>query len=85
MSWTVTRERSARLWQTLGSPYEAALALLASREEEALREALPILADLGATATVRVARQTMRSPGFPVHPGGPAHRDPGPPAGPDPA
>ena len=30
---------AARLWQDLGSPYDAALALLASREEEALREA----------------------------------------------
>ena len=62
---------AARLWQDLGSPYEAALALLASREEEALREALPILADLGATATVRVARQTMRSLGFRSIPAGP--------------
>ncbi len=62
---------AARLWQDLGSPYEAALALLASREEEALREALPILADLGAAATVRVARQTMRTLGFRSIPAGP--------------
>ena len=62
---------AARLWQDLGSPYEAALALLASREEEALREALPILADLGATATVRLARQTMRTLGFRSIPAGP--------------
>ena len=83
-SWTATRPAAARLWQDLGSPYEAALALLASREEEALREALPILAGLGATAAVRVARQTMRTLGFRSIPAGPAHRDPGPPAGPDP-
>jgi DNA-binding CsgD family transcriptional regulator/tetratricopeptide (TPR) repeat protein len=62
---------AARLWQDLGSPYEAALALLASREEEALREALPILADLGAAVTVRVARQTMRTLGFRSIPAGP--------------
>ena len=62
---------AARLWQDLGSPYEAALVLLASREEQALREAVAILADLGATATVRVARQTMRSLGFRSIPAGP--------------
>ena len=62
---------AARLWQDLGSPYEAALALLASREEEALRETLPILADLGATAAVRVARQTMRTLGLRSIPAGP--------------
>jgi DNA-binding CsgD family transcriptional regulator/tetratricopeptide (TPR) repeat protein len=62
---------AARLWQDLGSPYEAALALLASREEEALREAVAILTDLGATATIRVARQTMRTLGFRSIPAGP--------------
>jgi DNA-binding CsgD family transcriptional regulator/tetratricopeptide (TPR) repeat protein len=62
---------AARLWQDLGSPYEAALALLGSREEDALREALPILAGLGATVTVRVARQTMRTLGFRSIPAGP--------------
>jgi hypothetical protein len=71
---------AARLWQDLGSPYEAALALLASRKEEALREALPILADLGATATVRLARQTMRPLGFVRRARAPRF---GPPAGPD--
>jgi DNA-binding CsgD family transcriptional regulator/tetratricopeptide (TPR) repeat protein len=62
---------AARLWQHLGSPYEAALALLASREEEALREAVASLADLGATATVRVVRRTMRTLGFRSIPAGP--------------
>jgi DNA-binding CsgD family transcriptional regulator len=62
---------AARIWQDLGSPYEAALALLASREEDALREALLILAGLGATATVRVARQRMRTLGFRSIPAGP--------------
>jgi DNA-binding CsgD family transcriptional regulator len=62
---------AARLWQDLGSPYEAALALLTSREEGALREAVAILADLGATATVRVARQMMRTLGIRSIPAGP--------------
>jgi DNA-binding CsgD family transcriptional regulator/tetratricopeptide (TPR) repeat protein len=62
---------AARIWQDLGSPYEAALALLASHEEAALREAVSILADLGATAALRVARQTMRTLGFRSIPAGP--------------
>ncbi|MGH3121986.1 MAG: helix-turn-helix domain-containing protein, partial [Streptosporangiaceae bacterium] len=62
---------AARLWQDLGSPYEAALALLGSRDEEALREALQILADLGAMATIRVARRKMRTLGIRSIPAGP--------------
>ncbi len=54
---------AARRWQDLGCPYEAALALLGSADEDALREALRILAPLGAAATVRVVRQRMRSLG----------------------
>jgi len=37
---------AARLWQELGCPYEAAMALLDSTEEDALREALQILTGL---------------------------------------
>src|SRR3984957_2125952 len=62
---------AARIWQDLGSPYEAALALLASHEEAALREAVAILADLGARAAVRVARRAMRTLGFRSTPAGP--------------
>ena len=54
------QERSASLWTQLGCPYEAALALLGSREEDALREALQILTDLGATATAGWPGRTMR-------------------------
>lgn len=51
---------AARLWMELGCPYEAGLALLGSSGEASLREALRIFAGLGAAATVRVTRQTMR-------------------------
>ncbi|MGI8450255.1 MAG: AAA family ATPase [Streptosporangiaceae bacterium] len=64
-------EGTARLWQDLGSPYEAALALLGSQDEGALREVLQILGDLGATATIRVARQKMRTLGIRSIPAGP--------------
>ena len=62
---------AARLWEELGCPYEAALALLGSSEEDALREALRILTALGATATVRVARKKMRALGIRSIPAGP--------------
>jgi DNA-binding NarL/FixJ family response regulator len=47
------------------------MALLGSSEEDVLREALPILTGLGATATVQVARKKMRSLGFRSIPAGP--------------
>ena len=51
---------AARLWTDLGCPYEAGLALLDSPDEAALREALRIFTDLGATATARLTRRKMR-------------------------
>ena len=51
---------AARLWTDLGCPYEAGLALLESPNEAALREALQIFTDLGATATARLTRHKMR-------------------------
>jgi DNA-binding CsgD family transcriptional regulator/tetratricopeptide (TPR) repeat protein len=62
---------AARLWQDLGCPYEAAMALLESTDEEALREALQILTGLRATAVIRVARKKMRDLGFRSIPAGP--------------
>ena len=67
---------AARLWQDLGCPYEAAMALLDSTQEDALREALEILADLRATAVIRVARRKMRALGIRSIPAGPQHRHP---------
>ncbi len=62
---------AARLWQERDCPYEAAMALLDSTDEEALREALRILTGLRATAVIRVARKKMRDLGFRSVPAGP--------------
>ena len=62
---------AARLWTDLGCPYEAGLALLESPEEAALREALRIFTDLGATATARLIRHKMRRLAIRSIPAGP--------------
>ncbi len=64
-------EKAARLWATLGCPYEHALSLVDSDDPDALRAALDILADLGATATIRLARQRLRARGVRSIPYGP--------------
>jgi DNA-binding NarL/FixJ family response regulator len=53
-----------KLWDEIGCPYEAALVLLDVPEEPALRQALGICQDLGATATARIVRRTMRTLGI---------------------
>ena len=55
---------AAKLWDEIGCPYDAALALLDSAEEPALRQALDICQDLGAAATARIVRRTMRKLGI---------------------
>jgi DNA-binding CsgD family transcriptional regulator len=62
---------AARLWEELGCPYEAALALLDSHDEDDLREALEILTGLRAAAVIRVARKKMRALGIRSIPAGP--------------
>ena len=62
---------AARVWQDLGCPYEAALALLDSHDEDGLREALEILTGLRAAAVIRVARRKMRALGIRSIPAGP--------------
>jgi len=62
---------AARLWQDLGCPYEAALALLGSADEASLREALQIFTGLGASSTVRLTRHRMRRRGIRSIPAGP--------------
>ena len=62
---------AARLWTDLGCPYEAGLALLESPGEAALREALRIFTDLGATATARLTRHKMRRLAIRSIPAGP--------------
>ena len=55
---------AAKAHDDIGCPYDAALALLDSGEEEALRQALDICQELGAAATARVVRRTMRRLGI---------------------
>jgi DNA-binding CsgD family transcriptional regulator len=64
-------EQAARRWTQLGCRYEAALALLESGEEAALREALGIFTDLDAVAAAGVTRQAMRERGVRSIPAGP--------------
>ncbi len=64
-------EQAASLWTQLGCRYEAALALLGSGQEAALRDALSIFSDLGAGAAAGVTRQAMRERGVRSIPAGP--------------
>jgi DNA-binding NarL/FixJ family response regulator len=58
------------LWDRLGCPYQAALALLDTNEEANLRASLARLVDLGADATARRVRRTMRDLGIRSIPAG---------------
>jgi DNA-binding CsgD family transcriptional regulator len=62
--------RAAMLWDRLGYGYEAALALLDTKQEALLREALSRLVDLGADAAARLVRRTMRDLGIRSIPAG---------------
>jgi len=62
---------AARLWQDLGCPYEAGLALLGSTDEATLRKALWAFIGLGASATVRLTRHKMRRLAIRSIPAGP--------------
>jgi DNA-binding CsgD family transcriptional regulator/tetratricopeptide (TPR) repeat protein len=55
---------AVKLWNELGCPYDAVLAMLDAAEEPALRQALGICQDLGAVATARVIRRVMRQQGI---------------------
>jgi DNA-binding CsgD family transcriptional regulator/tetratricopeptide (TPR) repeat protein len=61
---------AAELWDRLGYRYEAALALLDTKDEALLREALTRLSDLGAEAAARLVRRTMRDLGIRSIPAG---------------
>jgi DNA-binding CsgD family transcriptional regulator len=58
-------------WDALGCPYEAAVTLVDSGEESAMRDAISLLDGLGATAMVRIAQAGMRSLGSRAIPRGP--------------
>ena len=62
---------AAELWDRLGYRYEAALALLDTKDEALLRESLARLTDLGARAAARLVRRTMRELGIRSIPAGP--------------
>jgi len=61
---------AAELWDRLGYRYEAALALLDTKEETHLRESLTRFVDLGAEAAARLVRRTMRDLGIRSVPAG---------------
>ncbi|MEP7022446.1 MAG: helix-turn-helix transcriptional regulator, partial [Actinomycetota bacterium] len=61
---------AADLFDAMGCPYDAALALLDAPDELALRRALGICNTLGAVATARIIRQKMRSLGIRSVPAG---------------
>jgi DNA-binding CsgD family transcriptional regulator/tetratricopeptide (TPR) repeat protein len=63
--------RAAEAWTGLGCPYEAALALVASGEEESLRRALLSLQRLGARATAAIVARRLRERGARDLPRGP--------------
>jgi ATP/maltotriose-dependent transcriptional regulator MalT len=63
-------EGAAAAWQQLGAPYERALAL-ADGPEEALRESLAILEQLGAGPLAAIVRQRLRELGVRGIPRGP--------------
>jgi DNA-binding CsgD family transcriptional regulator/tetratricopeptide (TPR) repeat protein len=62
---------AAEQWDRLGYRYEAALALLDTKDEPLLRESLARLSDLGAEAAARLVRRTMRDLGIRSIPTGP--------------
>jgi DNA-binding CsgD family transcriptional regulator/tetratricopeptide (TPR) repeat protein len=62
---------AARLWDSLGCPHEAALALHDASDEAALRHALQIFTGLGASAAAQLSRHKMRQLGIRSIPAGP--------------
>ena len=54
---------AARLWDELGAPYDAAIALLGSEDEQDLRAALERLDALGAAPAASMARKKLRDLG----------------------
>jgi DNA-binding CsgD family transcriptional regulator len=71
---------AAAAWQQRGAPYERALAL-ADGPEEALRESLSILEQLGAGPLAAIVRQRLRALGVHGIPRGPRASTRGNPAG----
>jgi DNA-binding CsgD family transcriptional regulator len=64
-------ERAAQLWLEMGFAYEAAMVLHDTNEEAALRDALRLFTELGASASARITRRKMRTIGVHSVPAGP--------------
>jgi ATP/maltotriose-dependent transcriptional regulator MalT len=78
-------EGAARVWRTIGAPYERALELADSGDESMMLEGLAVLDDLGAVAAAGVVRRKLRvmgirrvprrpRPGSRTHPAGLTNR-----------
>ena len=63
--------QAAALWTELGCPYEAALALAAGDDEQALREALQALQDMTAAPAAAIVARRLRERGARGLPRGP--------------
>jgi DNA-binding CsgD family transcriptional regulator len=64
-------ERAAELWNELGGPYDAALALAGSDDEDALRQSLDALQELGAAPAAAIVARRLRERGARGLPRGP--------------
>jgi DNA-binding CsgD family transcriptional regulator len=73
--------RASELWDEIGSPYEAALALADSDDHDALRQALAQLQALGARAAAAIVSRRLRKRGVRGLPRGPRPRTRENPAG----
>jgi DNA-binding CsgD family transcriptional regulator len=62
---------AVRLWEDVGRPYDAAMALLGSREVQDLRDALRRFEALGAEPAAALARRKLRAAGVRVGSAGP--------------
>ena len=63
--------RAADVWEEIGAPYERALALFDSGEEEPMLAGLALLDELGATAPARLVRRRLQALGVTRVPRGP--------------
>ncbi len=65
---------AAELWRGIGRPYESALALASTDDEESLRQALDELNDLGARPAAAIVARRLRTLGARGLPRGPRAR-----------
>ncbi len=72
---------AAAMWHALGRPYQQALALADSTDEDDLRAALEILLKLGAAPMSRIVTERLRAKGAKQIPRGPRRQTKGHPAG----